>query len=68
MEPYRSGHNGAHSKCVSPHGLAGSNPAGSAQKDIAKPMSFFLAILSCLIHNINGNTNLNYLTIQQEAL
>lgn len=29
METYRSGHNGAHSKCVSLHGLVGSNPTVS---------------------------------------
>lgn len=34
MELYRSGHNGAHSKCVSPPGHAGSNPAVSA---VTKP-------------------------------
>ena len=30
MELYRSGHNGAHSKCVSPPGHEGSNPSVSA--------------------------------------
>ena len=30
MEMYRSGHNGAHSKCVSPPGHEGSNPSISA--------------------------------------
>ena len=30
METYRSGHNGAHSKCVCPHGHVGSNPTFSA--------------------------------------
>ena len=30
MESYRSGHNGAHSKCVSPYGHEGSNPSDSA--------------------------------------
>ncbi len=34
VEMYRSGHNGAHSKCVSPPGHAGSNPAISV---IGKP-------------------------------
>ena len=29
MELYRSGHNGAHSKCVSPSGHEGSNPSVS---------------------------------------
>ena len=32
MELYRSGHNGAHSKCVSPPGHVGSNPTVSAHK------------------------------------
>ncbi len=32
METYRSGHNGAHSKCVSPPGHEGSNPSVSAVK------------------------------------
>ena len=32
MELYRSGHNGAHSKCVSPPGHEGSNPSNSAHK------------------------------------
>ena len=31
-ETYRSGHNGAHSKCVSPPGHVGSNPTVSALK------------------------------------
>lgn len=31
MEMYRSGHNGAHSKCVSPPGHEGSNPSISAK-------------------------------------
>ena len=31
MQTYRSGHNGAHSKCVSPSGLEGSNPSVCAQ-------------------------------------
>ena len=30
MEAYRSGHNGAHSKCVGLHGHVGSNPTASA--------------------------------------
>ena len=32
LEMYRSGHNGAHSKCVSPPGHVGSNPTVSAHK------------------------------------
>ena len=32
MESYRSGHNGAHSKCVCPPGHEGSNPSVSAVK------------------------------------
>ena len=40
METYRSGHNGAHSKCVSPNGLVGSNPTVSAKK----PTSFILSV------------------------
>ena len=32
MELYRSGHNGAHSKCVSPPGHVGSNPTNSVIK------------------------------------
>ena len=31
-EMYRSGHNGAHSKCVSPPGHEGSNPSISAKQ------------------------------------
>ena len=33
-ETYRSGHNGAHSKCVSPKGLEGSNPSVSAGNNL----------------------------------
>ena len=32
MESYRSGHNGAHSKCVCPPGHEGSNPSDSAKR------------------------------------
>ena len=32
MESYRSGHNGAHSKCVCLPGHEGSNPSDSAHK------------------------------------
>lgn len=34
MELYRSGHNGAHSKCVCPPGHEGSNPSNSAQNPV----------------------------------
>ncbi len=37
MESYRSGHNGAHSKCVSPPGHEGSNPSDSAKTIQKKP-------------------------------
>ena len=37
MESYRSGHNGAHSKCVSPPGHEGSNPSDSAKIIQKKP-------------------------------
>ena len=33
METYRSGHNGAHSKCVSLNRLVGSNPTVSAKEN-----------------------------------
>ena len=33
MESYRSGHNGAHSKCVCLNGHEGSNPSLSGYKD-----------------------------------
>ncbi len=46
METYRSGHNGAHSKCVSPNGLVGSNPTVSA-KDSLKVLSFKEFSLFC---------------------
>ena len=35
---YRSGHNGAHSKCVSPPGLMGSNPIISARTGEVTPI------------------------------
>ena len=38
MEMYRSGHNGAHSKCVSPPGLMGSNPIISARTGEVTPI------------------------------
>ena len=38
METYRSGHNEAHSKCVSPPGLEGSNPSVSAKIDDVTPI------------------------------
>ncbi len=40
METYRSGHNGAHSKCVSPPGHEGSNPSVSA-KSLSLCLGFF---------------------------
>ena len=36
METYRSGHNGAHSKCVSLPGHEGSNPSVSAKKGVSQ--------------------------------
>ena len=42
METYRSGHNGAHSKCVSPPGHEGSNPSVSAEKAEAAAPAFCL--------------------------
>ena len=37
QETYRSGHNGAHSKCVCPPGHEGSNPSVSALMKAGKP-------------------------------
>ncbi len=47
METYRSGHNGAHSKCVCPPGHEGSNPSVSAQKKDCRIMqqSFLFAFI-----------------------
>ncbi len=45
MEMYRSGHNGAHSKCVSPPGHEGSNPSISVfmkQHRQPRPCCFYL--------------------------
>src|SRR5699024_7498844 len=39
METYRSGHNGAHSKCVCPPGHEGSNPSVSVKKSIQRHYS-----------------------------
>ena len=43
METYRSGHNEAHSKCVSPPGLEGSNPSVSAKFEILKALYYGLS-------------------------
>ena len=45
-ETYRSGHNEAHSKCVSPPGLEGSNPSVSAKqkKHHIRGASFVLSV------------------------
>lgn len=46
METYRSGHNGAHSKCVCPPGHEGSNPSVSAEKARVAALAFFY--LDCI--------------------
>ena len=43
MEAYRSGHNGAHSKCVGLHGHVGSNPTASAKPISVKSLQFDLS-------------------------
>lgn len=46
MEKYRSGRNGAHSKCVWGQPHAGSNPAFSVQTKPANKAGFFVAEIS----------------------
>ena len=42
METYRSGHNGAHSKCVCPPGHEGSNPSVSAIEKSGNHAGFWI--------------------------
>ena len=56
MEMYRSGHNGAHSKCVSPPGLMGSNPIISAIVQNNSPEALLRDYYFVLLLKLQGDS------------
>ena len=70
MELYRSGHNGAHSKCVCPLGHEGSNPSNSAQNPVHETVNrvLFILVLFYQISRKDIPTFLYFISFLREAV